>query len=169
MQIVDILSQLIPNLWTVITQLCATAVLFFLMYKLAWKPVKKILDARSEYEQARLSEAEKLIKENEQLNGEAKQAILDANKTAELIIKEAREEGALLKEQLVDEAQKEAKLLMDNAKKDMELQHDKMLKQMHEEIVDVTISAAEKVLQDKIDPSNEQESIRSFIKEVIDS
>ncbi|MBR4422532.1 MAG: ATP synthase F0 subunit B, partial [Erysipelotrichaceae bacterium] len=58
MQIVDILSQLIPNVWTVITQLCATAVLFFLMYKLAWKPVKKILDARSEYEQARLSEAE---------------------------------------------------------------------------------------------------------------
>jgi F-type H+-transporting ATPase subunit b len=169
MQIIDILSQLVPNVWTAITQLCATAVLFFLMYKLAWKPVKKILDERSTYEQEKLTEAEKLIAENERLNTEAKQAILEANKTAEVILKEAREEGKLLKDELLDEGQKEAKLLLENARKDMELQHDKMMKQMHEEIVDATISAAEKVLQEKLDASNEQESIRSFIKEVIDS
>ena len=46
MQIVDILALLVPNIWTAITQLCATAVLFFALYKLAYKPVKKILDAR---------------------------------------------------------------------------------------------------------------------------
>ncbi len=169
MQIIDILSQLVPNVWTAITQLCATAVLFFLMYKLAWKPVKKILDERSAYEQTKLTEAETLIAENERLNTEAKQAILEANKTAEVILKEARQEGQLLKDELLDEGQKEARLFMENAKKDMELLHDKMMKQMHEEIVDVTISAAEKVLQEKLDASNEQESIRSFIKEVIDS
>ena len=44
MQIVDILGLLVPNIWTAITQLCATAVLFFALYKLAYKPVKKILD-----------------------------------------------------------------------------------------------------------------------------
>ena len=49
MQIVDILGLLVPNIWTALTQLCATAVLFFLMYKLAYKPVKNILDKRSEF------------------------------------------------------------------------------------------------------------------------
>ena len=60
MQIIDILGQLVPNVWTALTQLCATALLFFLMYKLAWKPVKKILDARSEYESSRLSRSWKM-------------------------------------------------------------------------------------------------------------
>ena len=46
MQLPDVFGLLFPNVWTFISQLCATAVLFFLMYKLAYKPVKKILDER---------------------------------------------------------------------------------------------------------------------------
>ena len=80
MQIVDILGLLVPNIWTALSQLCATAVLFFLMYKLAYKPVKKILDTRSEYEQTRLAEAEKLQEENEKINKKAQEIIYEANK-----------------------------------------------------------------------------------------
>ena len=83
---IDVLSQLMPNIFTVITQLCATAVLFLLMYKLAWQPVKKILDARSEYEEKRLTDAEALKNKNEQLNAEASQQIEEANVQAQQII-----------------------------------------------------------------------------------
>ena len=58
MQIVDILNQLVPNVWTALTQLCASAVLFFVLYKLGYKPVRKILDTRSEYEQNKLAQAD---------------------------------------------------------------------------------------------------------------
>ena len=51
MKIVDILELLIPDVWTALAQLCATALLFFLMYKLAWKPVSRILNERSRFEQ----------------------------------------------------------------------------------------------------------------------
>ena len=60
MQIVDILNQLVPNVWTALTQLCASAVLFFVLYKLGYKPVRKILDTRSEYEQNKLAQADAL-------------------------------------------------------------------------------------------------------------
>ena len=87
MQIVDILELLVPNVWTAITQLCATAVLFFLMYKLAYKPVRNILDERSRYEQSKLTEVEALKEENEKLNLEAKETIAQANKSAEAIVR----------------------------------------------------------------------------------
>ena len=82
MQIVDILALLVPNIWTAITQLCATAVLFFALYKLAYKPVKKILDARSEYEQNRLAEADALKKENEEMKKQMEAELAKADDKA---------------------------------------------------------------------------------------
>lgn len=167
MQIIDILQLLVPNVWTAISQLCASAVLFFLMYKLAWKPVKKILEQRSEFEQSKLSEAQSLKEENEKLNKEAKDAIVQANKTAETIVKEAREEGADIKEELIEQGRQQSKQLVESAKHDIELQKNKMLEDMHDEIVDVALSVTEKMLQDKLDAKAEKENIDAFVKEVI--
>ena len=86
MQIVDILALLVPNIWTAITQLCATAVLFFALYKLAYKPVKKILDARSEYEQNRLAEADALKKENEEMKKQMEAELAKADDKARELV-----------------------------------------------------------------------------------
>jgi len=167
MQIVDILSLLVPNVWTALTQLCASAVLFFLMYKLAWKPVKKILDTRSEFEQVKLAEAERLIEENEKKYSEAKDIISDANRTAEEIVADATKEAQKVREDLLAETKKECELILANNQKDLELQKSKMLKEVQEELVDATISATEKMLKNKIDYKTEKDNIDSFIKEVI--
>lgn len=45
---VDITGQLIPNLLTVLVQLCSTLVLFLLAKKFLWKSVKNWLDARAD-------------------------------------------------------------------------------------------------------------------------
>ena len=156
MQIVDILELLVPDVWTAITQLCATAILFFLMYKLAWKPVKKILDERSKFEQQKLSEAAALKEENEKTAKEAKN-----------IISDAREEGQNLKNELIEEGKRQSAQLLENAKHDMEMQKAKMMEEMRSEIVDTAIAAAEKVLQNNVDPDAERQSINSFVKEVI--
>ena len=167
MQIVDILELLVPDVWTAITQLCATAILFFLMYKLAWKPVKKILDERSKFEQQKLSEAAALKEENEKTAKEAKNIISDANRDAEMIVKEAREEGQNLKNELIEEGKRQSAQLLENAKHDMEMQKARMMEEMRSEIVDTAIAAAEKVLQNNVDPDAERQSINSFVKEVI--
>lgn len=168
MQIVDILGLLVPNIWTALTQLCATALLFFLMYKLAWKPVKKILDTRSEFEQSRLDEAEKLKKENETINRQAQEIIAEANKTAETIVKQAKAEGEETKGEIIARANEESQQILDNANRQARQQHDKIMKDMHGEIVDVAISAAEKMLRDKIDSEADKSNIESFIKEIIE-
>ncbi|MBQ9424648.1 MAG: F0F1 ATP synthase subunit B [Erysipelotrichaceae bacterium] len=167
MQIVDILELLIPDVWTSITQLCATAVLFFLMYKLAWKPIRKILDERSRFEQEKLSQAEAYKEENEKIAEQAKDIISDANRSAEAIVREAREEGQTLKNELIEEGKKQSAQLLENAKKEMEQQRTRMLEEMHSELVDTAISAAEKVIGDQIDADADKKSIDSFIREVI--
>lgn len=167
MQLPDVFGLLFPNVWTVISQLCATAVLFFLMYKLAYKPVKKILDTRSEYEQSRISEADALKEENTRLNEEAKQSILDANKSAEEIVASAREEAEIIKKELVEQGKEHSRQMMENAQKEIEVQRSKMLQDLHAEIVDATISATEKMLKVKIENQEDKDNIDTFVKEVI--
>ena len=167
MQIVDILELLVPNVWTALSQLCATAVLFFLMYRLAWKPVKKILDQRSEYEHSRLKEAEALKAENEKLNAEARETIIEANRTAEEIVKSAREEGQTVRDELVEQGREQTRQMMENAQRDLELQRSRMMEEMHDEIVDAALSATEKMLQSKLSAESDKTDIDSFVMEVI--
>ena len=155
MQIVDILALLVPNIWTAITQLCATAVLFFALYKLAYKPVKKILDARSEYEQNRLAEADALKKENEEMKRQMEAELAKADDKAREVIEEARQEGKEKSEQMMAEA-----------REDIEQQRSKMLSEMHEEIVNVAMTATEKLLNDKLNKKTDRKAVDEFIKEV---
>ena len=168
MQIVDILELLVPDVWTSITQLCATAVLFFLMYKLAWKPVKKILDERSRFEQEKLAEAAALKEENEKINEQAKDIISEANRSAEAIVKEAREEALATRNELLEDGKKQVAQLLENARHDMELERGKVMEEMRSQIVDTAIIAAEKILEEKVDPESEKRNIESFIREVVD-
>ena len=168
MQIVDILQLLVPNVWTAITQLCATAILFFLMYKLAWKPVKNILDTRSQYEQEKLEKARMLEEENQKINDQAQDIISKANSEADRIIEEAHAEGDDIKNELIEEGRNESKQLIENAKRDVQLQKSKMMTDMHSQIVDAAMVTAEKMLQSKLDTKEDDESINSFVKEVID-
>ena len=167
MKIVDILELLIPDVWTAAAQLCATALLFFLMYKLAWKPVKKILDERSRFEQQKLAEAAALKEENEKISLQAKDIISDANRSAEAIVKEAKEEGEVLKNRLIDEGRKQSDQIIENARREAEIEKARKMEELRTQIVNTAISAAEKVIQDEIDPEVERKSLSSFIKEVI--
>ena len=167
MKIVDILELLIPDVWTALAQLCATALLFFLMYKLAWKPVSRILNERSRFEQQKLVEAAALKEENEKIHEQAKDIISDANRSAEAIVKEAKEEGEVLKNRMIEEGKRQSDQLIENARREAEVEKARKMEELRTQIVDTAISAAEKIIQDEIDPEVERKSLSSFVKEVI--
>ena len=166
MQIVDILNQLGPNVWTALTQLCASAVLFFVLYKLGYKPVRKILDTRSEYEQNKLAQADALKEENEALKKQLEEELAKADAAARETIEKARTEGRQLKENLISEGKERKEKLLADAKADIDLQRSRMLDEVQQEIVDATISATEKLLSEKIDETADMRIIDDFIKEV---
>lgn len=168
MEIMDILSLLIPNVWTALSQLCATAILFFLMYKLAYKPVKKILAKRSQFEQSKLQEAQKLVDDNEKLAQEAKANIIESKKSADKIIEEAKKESLTIHDELVSKGKQEADELLARSKASIEQQKQQMVEDIKSQMVDVAMAATEKLLKERVDEKNDKDNIASFIKEVND-
>ena len=166
LDLIDVMGQLFPDPLTVVTQLCATAILFFVLLKLVWKPAKKIMDARSEYEQKKINDALQLEDENKQLNAQAHQFIDEAKKKAQLTIQQAQEEGSRIKNNLIEQGKQQSQQIVDEAVANINLQKDKMLQDMHRQMVDVALSATEKMLQTKINTQTDIDSIDSFVKEV---
>ncbi len=163
---IDVLEQLMPNLLTMVTQLIATFILFVLMKKLAWEPAKKILQQRADYQQSLITEAEKLKSENEQLKMQVEKQLEEADKVAQQTIANAQIEGEKLKSELVNEGREKSKQIVEEAQADFEMQKARMLDEMHEELVDVAISATEKMLSSKLDEKTDHQVIDDFIKEV---
>ncbi len=163
---IDVLEQLMPNLLTMVTQLIATFILFVLMKKLAWEPAKKILQQRADYQQSLITEAEKLKSENEQLKKQVEKQLEEADKVAQQTIANAQIEGEKLKSELVNEGREKSKQIVEEAQADFEMQKARMLDEMHEELVDVAISATEKMLSSKLDEKTDHQVIDDFIKEV---
>lgn len=163
---IDVLEKLLPNILTVITQLCATAVLFLLMKKFAWEPVKKIMAARSEYEQERLSEADRLLQEQQQLRQQAEDELEQASVKARETMQDARDEGERMKENIIAEGRERSRQLIEEAGKDIELQRSKMLDEVHQQIVNVAIDTTSKMLGEKVDDKSDRKIVEKFIEEV---
>ena len=124
------------------------------------------MDARSEYEQKKINDALQLEDENKQLNAQAHQFIDEAKKQAQLTIKQEQEEGSRIKNNLIEQGKQQSQQIVDEAVANINLQKDKMLQDMHRQMVDVALSATEKMLQTKINTQTDIDSIDSFVKEV---
>ncbi|MCR4562712.1 MAG: hypothetical protein K5694_05895, partial [Bacilli bacterium] len=67
----DFLNKLFPNLWSVLINLIALIVLFLVVYFVAYKRIKKYKDARKDYIERNIRDAEQAKRLHE---GKAKEA-----------------------------------------------------------------------------------------------
>ena len=163
---IDILEKLLPNVLTIVTQLIATFILFYFMKKLAWKPVREILQKRSEFEHNKLMEAARLKEESELLNQQAKREIQKAGVEAKQLITIGKTEGERIKSELLAEAKRRSEEALADTKKELALEKEQLKKEIHKEIVEVAMMAAGKLVSEKLDEDKDRQAIERFIKEV---
>ena len=84
----DIGAKIFPSLPALITQLLATFVMFFIVFKFFWKPIKEFIDKRKDFLEKELKEATNLKEE-----AEANHALVDKR------IKEMKIEARKIKEE----------------------------------------------------------------------
>lgn len=162
----DVQGQLFPNLITMLVQWASTGVLLFFVVKFLWNPAKNFLNARAEYAQSQLSQADALRAEAEKMNEEAKAFIKEAGTTARELVEEAKRESTQLKETLLKEAKEEAEAKLDAARREIEYEKNAMRQGVAKEIVEVAMAATEKLLAEKTTSEDDRLAIEQFVKDV---
>ena len=162
----DVQGSLMPNLYTMIVQLCATLIIFLCIKKWLWKPVKNILAKRADAMQASLDSA---FEQNEEarVNLEASRKELnDAKESSREIIDAARQEAVNLKNEIVSDAKRQAQAKLDQADEKIARAKADAQSDLHDEMVSVSMAAVSKLLDEKATSKDDEEAIDKYIKEV---
>jgi F-type H+-transporting ATPase subunit b len=138
-------------------------VLFVLLRIFLYKPVLKMLDERAKRTQEGMELAEATKKEYEQARDEVQKQIEKGRQEAQAIIAQALQTGERLKAESREEATKQAQAIVDRTRTELEAERDKIVGDLRREFVDISISAAEKVIKETLD----KEKHRKLIEETL--
>lgn len=151
------------NIWQIVVSLCNLIILFFVLKKLLYKPVKKVLAERSaavekEYSDARNASG---IAEESRMKWENK--LRDADAEAAAVVRDATSAAQTRSSEIIAEARERAGGIIREAEDEASLAKKKAQGEIREEIVDVSGCLAEKLLEREINESDHQKLIDDFI------
>lgn len=163
---IDIAGKLFPNIATVITQLLATGVLLYFFKKFLWKPLQDYMAKRADFIEGNIQEAKTMKEEAKVFLKESEEQSRESAKEYRDIIERAKQDALKVKEGILEEAREEATSKIEQAQK--EIAHQKALAQeeMKQEIVEIALEAASKVIEKDMSQSSNQTFVEKFVKEM---
>ena len=160
----DSLVKLDPGLfiWTIITFL----LLCFVLAKFAWKPLIKMLDDRENMIRRSLEDAEKAKLELESLNQESEAITAKARSEAQSILAQSKSVAEKVKEDTIAKAKEQAIKIHDDAKKQILVEKDKAIADIKQEVVNLTLLVAEKLINKNLNDADNKLLIEESLKKV---
>ena len=149
------LVRLDPGLffWTIATFL----VVCFVLAKFAWKPLLIALKDREDTIRESLENAEKAKIELQNLESESEEIIRKARSEAQEIHIEAKSAAEKVRNELMSRASEDVQKIKEDADKQIKVEKDKAISEIREEVVNLSILVAEKIIQKNL--SNEENQI----------
>jgi len=142
-------------------------VLIVLLRLFLYKPVLKMLDERAKRTADAMEQAEATKKEYEQAKVEVQKQIEKGRQEAQAILTQTMQVGERLKEESRQEAQKQAQVIVDRTRTELEAERDKIVGDLRREFVDISISAAEKVIKETLDKEKHRKLIEETLRESV--
>jgi len=140
-------------------------ILFGLLSLVLYKPVMKMLDERSKRIKETVERAEATREEYARAEEEVKKLISKAREDGQLLVSQASQIGEKLKEEAKEGARKEAQAIVDRTRAELEEERDRIIDDLRREFVDISISAAEKVIKETLDKERHRRLIEDTLEE----
>jgi len=150
----------------VLAQLINFGLLIFILKKLLYGPILKVLEERRQKIAESLADAERIKKELNSISIEKEQILKSARGEGLKIIEESRDIAEKQKEELVINAQKEAKEALDLAQRRLREEEEAMVDRVRERITKLAGNLAEKILSEKLNEKSQHQIIEKQIGEI---
>ena len=163
----DIASKLFPNVTTIIIQLLSTGVLLFVFKKYLWAPVQNYFAKRAEFIEGTVNEAKDMNEKARKLMEESEEQARQAAVQYREIVNLAKEDALKTKATIQEQANQEYKAKLDQARREIEAEKVQAKAAMKQEIVEVAIDVASKVMNKEMDTKTNKALVEDFVEEVV--
>ena len=163
MQSLDIISI---NIWHIVISLCNLLILFLMLKKFLYQPVKKVLADRQAAIDARYREADAARSEALKAQAEWNEKMADADTQAAGIVSSAVESANRQSSAILGETKEKADRMMNRARAEADAERRKAEDDIRDRIADVSAAIAGKLLEREISAADHSDLIDSFISEI---
>ena len=160
------LSIISVNIWQILISFANLAILTWIIKKLLFKPIKKVMDSRREAidsAYARAGEAEAEAEEHRKNYAAAMAAV---HQTTDQMINQAARDAERRSAEIENAAREKAQEIRKQAEEDAKLEKKKAEEDIRREIADVSTQLTEKLLEREIRPEDHRGLIDSFLREL---
>lgn len=160
-------SLITPSFGLLFWMLIGFGILMFVLAKFAWPVITKSIAKREQYIESQLAEAEKIKNELAGLEQKHNMMMAEAKSERDKILADARKISEKMYEDAKAKANAEATLMIEEAKKTINFEKMKALTDVKNEIANLSIDMAEKVLRHELaDKQKQEELIEGWMKEL---
>ena len=137
-------------------QIILFVALLLLLRKFAWKPILNALNDREDGIKNALAEADKARQEMLNINADNERILNEARAERDTMLKEARDMKTNLIEEAKDEAKAQANKLVEQAKTTIENEKLAAIKDIKNQVANLSIDIAEKVVKEELSNKDKQ-------------
>jgi len=159
------LASLGISLPTLIAQIVNFAVLFGLLYLVAYKPVMRMLDERAGKVKESMEQTEYIKEQAAHAEEEAERRIEAASKEGQEVVARSIRSGEEVRQQAQQEARQDAEVLIARARTEIQRERDDAVDELRREFADLTILAAGKVIDRSLDKEAHRQLIDKTLEE----
>lgn len=151
---------------TILVNAAGFIILVLLLKRFLFAPVGRILKQREEKVAGTLAkvEAERLAMEKSR--AEYEERIARIEQEARDRIQEAIREAGQIRNQLLEEARRQSQEIVERGKVEIEREKRKAIVALRDEVVDLAVGAAEKLLRERLDEAAQRRLVSQFIEEM---
>ena len=160
------LVTIIP--WNFVATICNLFIQMYLIKRFLFKPINNMLQNRKELADAEIQEAVKAKEEALAMKNEYEQSISEAREKAGEIVASAQKTASLQSEEILRDAARQANAMKAKAESDIAQEKRKAVNEIKNEIGDLAVEIAGKVIEREINEEDHTKLIDEFIANVGD-
>ncbi len=151
------------NFWTALVTLINFLLLFFVAKHFLIGPVMKIIKDRQDEIDGLYTDANAAKADAQAMQAEYQAKLNDAQATSDRIVKEAVARGQAREEEIIRQANADASAIMDKASADIAMEKKKALNDAKDEISDIAMAIAGKVVGRELNAADQSKLVDEFI------
>lgn len=164
----DLIDKLGIDLKLLIAQIVNFAILLFILTKLIYKPLLKVLDDRKKMIAKSVDDSKKIEDRLSAIEADRDKVLANAGREAMAIVEKAKKESEEEHVKIITAAKKEISTLAERYRAQLKEEKSEMMNEIKKEVAELVVSSSEKILRREFS-KDDQAKLESAIKEEIKS
>jgi F-type H+-transporting ATPase subunit b len=154
------------NFWTMIFAWINLLILYLVLKKFLFKPVKDMIDKRQSEIDDMYSAAESAEANAKLLKEEYEEKVKRANDESEEILRSAVRRAQLKEEEILHEANDKARRTLERAEEQIELEKKRAINEVKNEVSSIALDIASAVIGREVSDAEHEELVNEFIENI---